>query len=324
MERHAGTSAGGEAGPRAVAGGAAVPGLVGAWRDVPRLAAEPPGITAYMRLRAGTAAGGRAAAPRWAGIAGISPFALCAIVGAEDPAFFQHHGIWWGRVAGRTASGLLGGRPIAGVSTITQQLARNLYLHERRRVGRKLREMLLARRLEAVLDKARILELYVNVAEWGPGIWGIEDAAGAWFGSTAATLNPFQAVVLASLLPAPHAPLAGRNLARALGSQTRLLHFLYGSGVMTLSGWRQTGERLSLLSEALRAGRAASEVLPELGDLTYLPAAVDAGTPTAAELLASRCGLRLRVAYTRLLHAEGHPRGWMARLPYRWAGRLAG
>jgi monofunctional biosynthetic peptidoglycan transglycosylase len=296
-------------------------GFVHAWRDVPRLRTEAPGKTAYMRLRAGTGGGG-AAGEGWIGIADLSPYALCAVVGAEDPVFFRHGGIWWSRLAARTVSAMRSGERVGAVSTITQQLARNLYLHEGRSVRRKLGEMLLARRLERVLGKARILELYVNVAEWGPGTWGIEDAARIRFGVGARALNPFQAVVLASLLPAPRAPLAGRNLARALQSQVRLLHFLYGAGVMTLPEWRETGQRVMLFAAALRAGRDADDALRELGSRPY-PPPVDA-PPTTAELLDSACGVRLRDAYRALLHAGAIGPASGPLLPDRWAGRLAG
>ncbi len=301
---------------RTAATGDPVPGLVAAWRDVPRLRTDRPGTTAYMRARGGVPADGAG----WTDIADLSPFALCAIVGAEDPAFFQHRGIWWGPLVRRTASAMLRGERVAGVSTITQQLARNLYLHAGRTLPRKLGEMLLARRMERVLGKARILELYVNVVEWGPGTWGVQDAAARYFGCTADRLDPFQAVVLASLLPAPRAPLAGRNLGRALGSQRRLLHFLYGAGVMTLAEWRQTGERLALLAGALRAGQDAGAVLRELEDRGR--DAWPADTPDAAALLRSHCGLRLRRAYTALLDGPAHPSTWMGRLPHRWTGRV--
>ncbi len=298
-------------------------GLLKAWWDVPRLRTELPGTTAYMRLRAGTDEDGQMAMRRWTRVTDLSPYILCAIIGAEDPGFFQHRGICWQHLAIRTYSVVFGGGRMKAVSTITQQLARNLYLHEDRSVKRKLLEMLLARRLEMVLDKARILELYINVVEWGPGTWGIENAARTYFGSAASALNPFQAVVLASLLPAPRAPLTGKNLTRALRSQHRLLHFLYGAGVMSLSEWRETSDRLWLLADELRAGRATGEVLQELGNRPYEQPAGHGYSPTATELLDSQCGLQLRIAYTALLKGETQQRNMVTRLPHRWNGRLA-
>ncbi|MBW3570017.1 MAG: transglycosylase domain-containing protein [Gemmatimonadetes bacterium] len=276
-----------------------------------------------MRLRGDPRGGGQGAA-RWTDVAELSPYALCAIVGAEDPAFFQHRGIWWSQVAARLYSAARSGGRAVAVSTITQQLARNLYLSEERSGTRKLFEVLLARRLEAVLEKRRILELYVNVVEWGPGTWGIEDAARAYFDASPRSLNPFQAVVLASLLPAPRAPLAGRNLDRALSSQVRLLHFLYGAGVMSLPDWRETSARMRLLAAAVRGGRAAGEVLKELGARPYERLPDDEGPLTSAELLESGCGLPLRIAYTAVLRGGDPRRRAMLRLPHRWTGGMIG
>ena len=90
-----------------------------------------------------------------------------------------------------------------GGSTITQQLAKNLYLSPSKNPLRKLRELLIARRLEAELSKERLLELYLNVAEWGDGVFGAEAAARRWFGVSAAELNPVQAARLAVALPNP-------------------------------------------------------------------------------------------------------------------------
>lgn len=298
-------------------------GLLAAWRGVPGLRDGRPGPTAYMRLRAAST-GETPDPPRWSAIGELSPYALCAIVGAEDPDFFAHGGVAWGRFARRSVAALRAGRRIGGVSTITQQLARNLYLHPRRSIPRKTAEVALAGRLERVLDKPRILELYVNVAEWGRGVWGIGSAAEAWFGVSARELNPFQAVVLASLLPAPRAPLAGTNLKRALASQTDVLHSLYGAGVMNLHAWRETTERLITAAGALRAGRPAGEVLRETGALPYSPWAEIGRAPGAAELLASDCGAEARAAYAAIIQAAADRRSMMARLPLRWTGALSG
>jgi len=90
-----------------------------------------------------------------------------------------------------------------GGSTITQQTARNLYLSPSKNPLRKLKEMLIARRLERELGKRRILEIYLNIAEWGRGIFGAEAAARAYFGKSAAALDPEEAAALAAVLPSP-------------------------------------------------------------------------------------------------------------------------
>src|SRR5262245_19179171 len=92
---------------------------------------------------------------------------------------------------------------IRGASTITQQLAKNLYLSPSRNPLRTVKEALTAWRLEAALDKERILELYLNVVEFGPGIWGVEAASQAYFGKSARRLSDVQAALLAATLPSP-------------------------------------------------------------------------------------------------------------------------
>ncbi len=252
----------------------------------------------------------------------LSPYALCAVVGAEDPAFFQHRGIWWSQLARKVVRAAVTRRRVSAVSTITQQLARNLYLHPGRSLGRKLVEALLARRLEGALTKARILELYLNVAEWGAGVWGIGVASRVYFALPASALNPFQAVVLASLLPAPRAPLAGRNLARALDSQLRLLFFLYGSGVISVEEELQTRARVMELGRLLHAGCPALPVLRGLGSLPYERTDGHGPPPTIERLLETRCGLELRDAFGRLLHGPTPYRTWYARRPLWWTGSL--
>jgi len=111
------------------------------------------------------------------------------------------------------------GRAARGASTITQQLAKNLYLSPSRDPIRKLRELIIARRLEAALTKARILEIYLNVIEWGDGVWGAEAAARRYFGVSAAALSPSQAALLAGAIINPRVLTPGRPTARLLRRQ---------------------------------------------------------------------------------------------------------
>lgn len=185
--------------------------------DVDHLRTTNPTQTAYMRLR------GEPDPIDWIALDDVSPYLVCAVVKAEDRGFFRHAGFEWGQVR-KAVSGYLVGHARIGGSTITQQLARNLYLGPERSIRRKIREGLIARRLEDALDKRRILELYLNAVEWGDGVWGIKQAARAHFDKHPAELELSEAVALASLLPAPRAPLAGRNLARAQKVQRRVLH----------------------------------------------------------------------------------------------------
>ena len=137
----------------------------------------------------------------WVPLAQISPWLRYAVVDSEDARFYEHHGfdtVETGIAIEQAAEG----ERVRGASTITQQLAKNLWLGEQRTLLRKLRELFLARRLES-LGKERILELYLNVVEWGDGIYGADAAARVWFGKPAAELSPEESAVLAAMLPAP-------------------------------------------------------------------------------------------------------------------------
>ena len=138
----------------------------------------------------------------WVALDRISPWLIRAVVNSEDARFFEHDGIDEKQTRIALTTALEDGHFGRGASTITQQLAKNLWLGEERTLWRKLREMFLARRLEK-LGKNRILELYLNVAEWGDGIYGADAAARVWFGRSAADVSPEEAAVLAAMLPAP-------------------------------------------------------------------------------------------------------------------------
>jgi hypothetical protein len=126
-----------------------------------------------------------------------------AITTSEDAGFFGHPGFDVAELHDAFAQAAEAGRLGRGGSTITQQLAKNLYLDGERTLARKVREAAVAVALEATLPKARILEIYVNVVEWGPGVRGIGAAARHWFGKDARELSPREAAFLASILPSP-------------------------------------------------------------------------------------------------------------------------
>jgi monofunctional biosynthetic peptidoglycan transglycosylase len=174
--------------------------------DVKALAKAPPKSTAFIDLRRHEA---EAAHHRftlrwtWQPLERISPFLLEAVVLSEDARFWEHEGVDWDAVEKAAEKNLEKGRIAVGASTITQQVAKNLYLSPSKNPVRKLREMLITRRLEAELSKERILEIYLNVAEWGDGVFGAEAAARRWFGCSALNLAPAQAARLALALPNP-------------------------------------------------------------------------------------------------------------------------
>jgi monofunctional biosynthetic peptidoglycan transglycosylase len=133
----------------------------------------------------------------------ISPHLTRAVQVAEDARFWQHEGIDLEQLRESIETNIERGEFARGASTITQQLAKNLYLSPSKNPVRKLRELLIARRLEAELDKRRIFELYLNVIEWGDGIYGAEAAARKYFRKSAAALGPQESALLAAAIVNP-------------------------------------------------------------------------------------------------------------------------
>ncbi|MEP7274922.1 MAG: monofunctional biosynthetic peptidoglycan transglycosylase [Betaproteobacteria bacterium] len=126
-----------------------------------------------------------------------------AMIAAEDARFVDHEGFDWGGIQSALEKNQRKGRIVAGGSTITQQLAKNLFLSPARSYLRKAEEAVITLMLEAILDKQRIFELYLNVIEWGSGVFGAEAAAQRYFGTTAGRLAPEQAARLAAMAPNP-------------------------------------------------------------------------------------------------------------------------
>jgi monofunctional glycosyltransferase len=174
--------------------------------DVRSLKSANPSSTAFMDLRASEAhSQGRVPrrVQRWVSYRHISPDLKRAVLVAEDDAFWQHEGVDFEQMQESLEADLARGRFFRGGSTITQQLAKNLYLSPSKNPVRKLRELIIARRLEGELKKARILELYLNVIEWGDGVYGVEAAAQTYFHTTAATLGPRESALLAAAIVNP-------------------------------------------------------------------------------------------------------------------------
>ena len=174
--------------------------------DVGVLARHDPGTTALMRQRAREAAdAGRPWRPQrhWVPYERISPHLRRAVLIAEDDAFFSHDGLDWNEIQASARKDLATGRIARGGSTITQQLAKNLWLSTSRSPLRKLEEVFLALRLERALGKKRIFELYLNVIEWGDGVFGADAAARRWFGTSAGALDARQSVRLAAVIINP-------------------------------------------------------------------------------------------------------------------------
>jgi monofunctional biosynthetic peptidoglycan transglycosylase len=173
----------------------------------------PPSSTAFMeRSREALQAGNPRARLRqqWVPYERISPNLKRAVIAAEDARFLDHEGFDWEMIQKAMVRNEREGRVVAGASTISQQLAKNLFLSGERSWLRKGEEAIITWMLEATLSKRRILELYLNVAEWGEGIFGAEAAARYYFGVPAAALAPAQAAWLAVILPSPRRYQDGR------------------------------------------------------------------------------------------------------------------
>ncbi len=165
-----------------------------------------PGTTSFQRQRLEEIRKTRpdAALKReWVPYARISPQLKRAVVAAEDDKFVDHEGFDWEGIQKALEKNRKKGKPVAGGSTITQQLAKNLLLSPNRTMLRKGEEAIITMWLELLWDKRRILEVYLNVVEWGDGVFGAEAAAKRYFGATAAQLTQEQAARLAVMLPAP-------------------------------------------------------------------------------------------------------------------------
>ena len=170
------------------------------WRD------HNPGHTAFMQAtRERLAKDKRDVALRqtWVPYERISNNLKRAIVAAEDSRFTEHEGFDWDAIEKALEKNRQRGKVVAGASTISQQLAKNLFLSPSRTPWRKGQEALITVMIEHVMDKRRILEIYLNVIEWGDGVFGAEAAARHYFGTSAANLGPEPAARLAAMVPNP-------------------------------------------------------------------------------------------------------------------------
>jgi monofunctional biosynthetic peptidoglycan transglycosylase len=179
--------------------------------DVRPLARTNPTTTAFMQLRIDEArAAGRkfTVRQRWIPYGQISPNLRRAVIVTEDAGFYDHDGIDLNEIKASFEKNWEEGAMLRGGSTITQQLAKNLYLSPSRNPARKLTELLIARRLEAAMGKRRIFELYLNLIEWGDGIFGCEMAAQTYFGKSASDLTMEEAALRAGAIinPREHSP----------------------------------------------------------------------------------------------------------------------
>lgn len=161
----------------------------------------------------------------------ISPAMARAVVVGEDAGFYQHGGIEWDAIRKAYEANSKKGKVVRGGSTISQQLAKNLWLTPKRSLWRKGIEAILTYRMEWALSKPRIMELYLNVIEWGDGIFGVHAAARAYFGTTPDKLTQEQAAMLAAAIPSPLKSNPSKPSAYLLKRRDRILAIMQGRKV---------------------------------------------------------------------------------------------
>ena len=182
-----------------------------------------PSTTAFIEIRRAILAEDRPGLPirqTWVPYSRISPALKRAVVAAEDARFLDHEGFDWEGIQKALEKNLKRGRIVAGGSTISQQLAKNLFLSGSRTPWRKAEEALITLMLERTMSKQRILEIYLNVIEWGVGVFGAEAAARHYYHVSAGQLSAGQAAKLAAMIPNPSFYDVNRNaphLARKAG-----------------------------------------------------------------------------------------------------------
>lgn len=194
--------------------------------DVEYLARENPSETALSEARGGEWT------QLWVPLADVSPRLVKAVLMGEDAGFYGHSGFDTHEMKEAFKRNWEERRTVRGASTITQQLAKNLYLSMERTYERKFKEAILTYRLESALSKSRILEIYLNVIEWGDGIYGVEAAARDVFGKSAMWLDAAEGATLAAMIPNPREldPCEQSEAVRV--RRDRILGWMHGAGAL--------------------------------------------------------------------------------------------
>ena len=241
--------------------------------EVAALAERNPGRTRLMLQREEEARSrGRAARELQTSVplSAVSRHLIHAVLASEDQKFFGHAGVDWTALQDSLQKNVEKRRFARGGSTITQQLAKNLYFGTAKTPLRKLRELVVARWLEEDLTKPRILSLYLNVIEWGDGVYGCEEAARRWYGKPAAALTEREAAGLAAMIPNPRRLNPVANPARHERAARRVLWLMAKAGYLG----RDT--------RALGAEPPAEEVPEEEPEAAVEPTPEPESTPPAA------------------------------------------
>ena len=207
--------------------------------EVRALAAANPETTGVMRQREAEARKAGRAVRRtqsWVPISRMSRHLVHAVLSSEDQKFFGHQGVDWEAIEKSAQEDRKKGRLARGGSTITQQLAKNLFFTTHKSLVRKVRELIVARWLEDDLSKRRILELYLNVIEWGDGVYGAQAAAQRYYGKPASALDVDEAAGLAGMVPNPRTINPRVDPRRFARAQRRVLWLMAHAGYLSRSG----------------------------------------------------------------------------------------
>ena len=203
--------------------------------EVSALARENPGQTSVMRQREAEARRDKRAyrvSHSWVPMSRISRHLVHAVLSAEDQKFFGHAGVDWDAIKESVEVNRAQKRFARGGSTITMQAAKNLFFNTRKSLTRKLRELVVTYWMEQDLPKKRILEIYLNVIEWGDGVYGCEAAARRYHGKAAADLDEAEAAGLAAMIPSPRRINPLTNPSRHARAQRRILWLMARAGYL--------------------------------------------------------------------------------------------
>lgn len=265
-------------------------GLSFVWPGVSKFQKVNPVKTSFMEYREDewrSQGKGIRIQQRWVPLGRISPYVVKAVIIAEDDKFWRHEGFDYDAIQKAIEKDLKQKKFKVGGSTISQQLAKNLFLTPSRNPVRKIREAIYTWRMEENLSKKRILELYLNVAEWGEGIFGIEMAARHHFGKTASALSAMEAARLAAVLPNPRLYSPTGN-SRYVNYRSQKIY-----GIMV-----RRGIVIEEYEEVLRDKDAGEAVGDEAGGIT-ITAGQDEKAPVAPPEASAPGGLQAPVQENR-------------------------
>jgi len=218
-----------------------------------------------------------------------------AVIAAEDANFYAHEGVDYEAIREAIKTDLQKGKFVRGGSTITQQVAKNVFLSREKTISRKIKEIVLARRLDDTLSKSRIMEIYLNVAELGPMIYGVGHASTYYFGKHPSALTVRESAFLASMLPGPKVYDPYRKLARVVRRSDRILRRMFAARMITEDEFRAAMAEspniagLERKVEKTMASPPPEERLPDVPPvegqgLLESPPGNDAGEPPAEEI----------------------------------------